>query len=377
MDLRNKIRGCMIGGAAGDALGYPVEFQYVSQIIARYGLGGIKKYELDPKTGKALISDDTQMSLFTANGLLNGLFSGICRGTMGYPHMYVLKSYGDWLRTQRESHKPIMEGLDVIGVNKSWLMDVPELYSQRAPGNTCLSALEHRDEYPIQDGDYVKARINQSKGCGGVMRTAPVALLYGNKSTELTDMTAAQVAALTHGHPLGFLPSAVLNHILSQIVYGDDDRDLKSIIIESRDAVCEQFAGMEYIDDLREIIDKAVELSENDDNDLNNIHQIGQGWVAEETLAIAIYCSLKHEYDFSEGIIAAVNHNGDSDSTGAVTGNILGAINGFTGIEDKWKENLELKDIILEMADDLFGIHQIKGYKMDDKWIRRYELMRM
>ena len=55
--------------------------------------------------------------------------------------------------------------------------------------------------------------------------------------------------------------------------------------------------------------------------------------MAEETLAIAIYCSLKYQNDFSKGIIAAVNHSGDSDSTGAVTGNILGALLGFDAIE--------------------------------------------
>lgn len=69
-------------------------------------------------------------------------------------------------------------------------------------------------------------------------------------------------------------------------------------------------------------------------------------------LAIAIYCSLRYKDDFSSGIIAAVNHDGDSDSTGAITGNILGALVGYDAIEEKWKQNLELADIILEMADD-------------------------
>jgi len=51
-----------------------------------------------------------------------------------------------------------------------------------------------------------------------------------------------------------------------------------------------------------------------------------------------------------------VNHDGDSDSTGAITGNILGAHLGYDAIEDKWKRDLELSDVILEIADDLcFG----------------------
>lgn len=108
---------------------------------------------------------------------------------------------------------------------------------------------------------------------------------------------------------------------------------------------------------LTRIIDLAIELSEIPDaDDLDNIHRIGEGWVAEETLGIALYCSLKYPNDFDKGIIAAVNHKGDSDSTGAVTGNILGALLGYDVIDLKWKEKLELKDEILEISDELFRV---------------------
>ena len=69
-----------------------------------------------------------------------------------------------------------------------------------------------------------------------------------------------------------------------------------------------------------------------------------------------MYCSLRYQNDFSKGIIAAVNHNGDSDSTGAVTGNILGALYGYDAIENKWKDNLELIDVIMKVSDDLSKI---------------------
>lgn len=64
----DRYRGCLLGGAAGDALGYPVEFLSLTDIQEQYGPAGITSYTL--QNGVAQISDDTQMTLFTANGLL-------------------------------------------------------------------------------------------------------------------------------------------------------------------------------------------------------------------------------------------------------------------------------------------------------------------
>ena len=116
-------------------------------------------------------------------------------------------------------------------------------------------------------------------------------------------------------------------------------------------------------------------LAEGDlEDDLDNIHQLGQGGVAEETLAIALYCALRYQDDFSAGMIAAVNHSGDSDSTGAVAGNILGAWVGYQAIEEKWKQDLELSDVILEIADDLcYGCQMSEyGAYRDPKWEMKY-----
>ena len=103
----------------------------------------------------------------------------------------------------------------------------------------------------------------------------------------------------------------------------------------------------------------------------------GEGWVGEETLGISLYCALKYQDDFSSGIIAAVNHKGDSDSTGAVTGNILGALCGYSAIEEKWKKDLELSDVILEVADDLCHGCQMSEYShyRDEDWEMKYMYM--
>lgn len=137
------IRGSLIGGAAGDALGYGVEFWGEEEIFSHYGMGGIQEYELDPASGKALISDDTQMTLFTANGVLFANTILAMKGIGGTPHIYLPYSYQEWLCTQNmtfEEYKKYPR--DQIGI--SWLMDVPELFARRAPGNTCLMALEQQ-----------------------------------------------------------------------------------------------------------------------------------------------------------------------------------------------------------------------------------------
>lgn len=361
----DKIRGSLLGGAIGDALGYPVEFLTLEEIIERHGRKGITRYEVSEESGKALISDDTQMTLFTANGILVGQTRLRLRGIGEEPMMYIEQSYQDWLTTQLVSYPSDSEQRRF-----SWLLDVPEMYRLRAPGNTCLSAL-----FDARSGKRVE---NDSKGCGGIMRVAPLALHYENIETEVLDKEAADVSAITHMHPLGYMPSAVVVHIIHRILYGESGRSLKEIVVEARDAVCEFFKDNAYVDDLRNIIDDAIACAENGDSDWENIRKLGEGWVAEETLAIAIYCALRYEHDFSGGVIASVNHDGDSDSTGAVTGNILGAICGYEAIEPKWKNNLELFDVIMEMADDLCHGCQMTEYGsyQDSKWIRKYIEMR-
>ncbi len=372
----DQIRGCMVGGAIGDALGYPVEFWSEDQIFDTYGTRGMTEYRLDGTTGKALISDDTQMTLFTANGLLVGDTRSSMRGIRAMPRHYVAPAYMDWLRTQEEFFEGSRKSKER---RSSWLLDVPRLYSRRAPGNTCLSALANykRISHSGVPDDYVKTRQNDSKGCGGIMRVAPVALDYSRIPMEDLDMEGAQIAAITHSHSLGYMPAAVLTHIINRIVFAGGKMTLKEIVLEAKETVAGIFRGDRHLKELTDIIDLAVKLSENEENDLDNINRIGEGWVAEETLGIALYCSLRHQNDFSAGVIAAVNHKGDSDSTGAVTGNILGALLGYDAIEEKWKKDLELLDVILEISDDLCHGCQMDDFSHyeDQDWARKYIYM--
>ncbi len=370
----DAIRGCIFGGAVGDTLGYPVEFLREKAIFSQYGPNGITAYAKDRETGKALISDDTQMALFTANGLLVGDTRGAMRGIRGWPRGYVAKAYRDWLKTQESTLQEVScheRYTDEGGF--SWLLDVPELYAWRAPGNACLAALRENRVYD----DYVKAKRNNSKGCGGIMRVAPLAVNCRYSDIRKVDMEGAQIAAITHGHSLGYMPAAVLVHIINRIVFPPAGKvmSLKEIVLEARDTAAEIFRDDPHLETLVRIIDQAVRLSEKESlNDLHCIRVLGEGWVAEETLAISLFCALRHQDDFSAGIIASVNHSGDSDSTGAVTGNILGALLGYEAIPDQWKKDLELADVILEIADDLCHGCRMSEYSSyrDPEWTEKY-----
>ena len=375
----DAVRGCIYGGAVGDALGYPVEFDSERAIFSRYGSKGITEYETDRRTGKALISDDTQMTLFTANGLLAGDTREAMSGDRAWPRVYVTKAYLDWLMTQESSMRQVnRHDRNTKEGGYCWLLDVPELYSRRAPGNTCLSALE-QEQAGISYEDYIEAKRNHSKGCGGIMRVAPIAVNY-RTDMERLDLEGAQLAAITHGHSLGYMPAAVVVHIINRIVFPPEGKkqSLKEIVLEARDTAAEIFAGDPHLTEMTDIIDLAVKLAEDgSEKDLDNIHQLGEGWVAEETLGISLYCALKYQDDFSAGVIASVNHKGDSDSTGAVTGNILGALLGYAAIEEKWKKDLEIADVILEMADDLCHgcLMSEDGSYRDEDWEMKYTRM--
>lgn len=356
----DRFRGCLIGGAAGDALGYAVEFMQDTDIFRRYGSDGITEYDLTD--GLARISDDTQMTLFTATGLLLGTTRGMIRGIMGPYSGYIGSSYQDWLKTQEEQY-PLPDEY-----HYSWLVDVPELFSRRAPGGTCLSALRAGGSGTIEKP------INNSKGCGGVMRVAPIGLYFNDSryDIEKVDRIGAEAAAITHGHELGYIPAAALVHIVHRLI--QDDIEVDEAIQDSIDTVKKMWPKAASLERFVSLMDKALQLAHGSTKDIDAIRQLGEGWVAEETLAIAAYCAAKYPGDFDRAMIASVNHSGDSDSTGAVTGNILGAKLGLAGIPQKYITKLELVDIIQEVANDLWHDCKIDEYTYDSdpEWGMKY-----
>ena len=312
-------RGCLIGGAVGDALGAPIEFFTAANIKKYFGVA-VKDY-VEFKDGTGAITDDTQMTLFTAEGILRALVrdreKGICA-----PASVMRFAYLRWLATQDGRVDAPSEF-----INSGWLIREKRLFVKRAPGMTCISSLENKN-------GSVRAQ-NNSKGCGTVMRMAPVGLFF---EPEDAYRYGCEFSAITHGHQTGITAGGAFAMLISYLRYGNP-------LEKSLDLLENHLRRIDDAAETLEFIRKA--------RTAEDISELGDGWVAEEALAIGIFCALKHTWDFEKGVIEAVNIDGDSDSTGAIAGNILGVLNGEKAIPEKWRRTLREYDIVSRIADDL------------------------
>jgi ADP-ribosylglycohydrolase len=219
---------------------------------------------------------------------------------------------------------------------RSWLTEIPGLNQNRAPGNTCISALVARNfDDPL-------STLNDSKGCGGVMRIAPIGLAgYYNAFDYGCD-----VAALTHGHPTGQLAAGCLASIIHEIVEG---ADLRTAIMRGMAELAWHSHNEETLNALR----LALDLARIAEGTPEEVERLGAGWIAEEALAISVFCALVAP-DLESALRLAVTHSGDSDSTGCITGHILGALHGVEGIPQRWLDQLDLKDVVDIVATDVY-----------------------
>jgi len=339
--VRSRFSGCLLGGAVGDALGAPVEFLDLDEIVSAYGEAGIRDYA--PAYGKlGAITDDTQMTLFTAEALLSAHVASAQQGQEPDFFPAAAAAYARWLMTQ-ENSRLVSTG----NAKSSWLLQQKRLFSRRAPGTTCLSALQ------TSRGKVARA-MNDSKGCGGVMRIAPVGMYFAysltgerNPGRLLSNIfaTACDLASITHGHPSGCLSAGALAFIVSLILVGNS---LTDAIPAAKEELRKHPSHKETL----AAIEKAVSLANSRPRDRSALRELGKGFVAEEALAIGLYCALGAK-DFEDGIILAVNHSGDSDSTGTITGNLLGAAGGIEAIPERWLTQLEMRSTIESVAYDL------------------------
>lgn len=322
--------GCMIGLAVGDSLGAPVEFMSRKDIYEKFGHQGIQ--ELIPWGGlpAGSITDDTQMSIATAKGTIR-IFQ---EGTIN-PELAVYSAYAEWLMSQ----------------------NIP--YERRAPGNTCISALASGDiGFPTHP-------INDSKGCGGVMRTAPCGLLHPKESTPFH--WGARCAAITHGHIEGWYPAGILAEIIHMIAFSAANMSLEDII----DDVFKFYPT--YIDrEFRNVQgDNTLDLYSLF-NDAPDPEMVGGGWVGDEALIMAIVACLRTD-NFKDAVIMAANVSGDSDSVASIAGAIAGAYYGIESIPNEWVEVVEHRDTLFELADTLLQ-HKELMEKEKKEGVEKWEI---
>lgn len=329
VDLRERIRGCVLAGAVGDALGGPVEFMSWGEIRRRFGSAGVTE-----PVSPARFTDDTQMTLFTVEGLIRAWVRGRARGIC-HPPGVVRHAYLRWLHTQgipwaRAGAHFAEDNPDPDG----WLVRDQALHRRMAPGNTCLSALRAGGTGTVTEP------ANDSKGCGAVMRAAPIGFFFATPA-EAWDM-ACEIAAITHGHPDGIYPAGVLAVTIRLIA---DGQRLPDAI---RNAA--EFAPRDS--GTWQALERAFALASGGppDPDVMN-RSLGQGWTGDEALAIAACCALSAATP-AAAILAAVNHSGDSDSTGSITGNIIGACHGTAALPDGWLDALDDREIVAQLAAD-------------------------
>jgi len=316
-----QLHSSLLGGAIGDSLGAEIEFFSLVEIRRRYPDGIM---DLPPHMGlRGAITDDTQMTLFTAEGIVRALIRGEIKGIC-HPPSVIHHALLRWYKTQ--GGKPKVQTDDV------GLIEDPRLWVCRAPGNTCLSSLEASAHF----GDIAR---NNSKGCGTIMRVAPIALMFPRDQVR---RMATDASALTHGHVTGQLAAAAWAEMLADVATG-------ARLEESAARTAEIYAQLDGGEETVQAIQAALAAPR--DGAGETVEALGGGWTAEEALSIALYACLTGN-SFEEALAIAVTHGGDSDSTGAIAGNMVGLLDPAGVLRHGWAEIVEGSDIISRLVRD-------------------------
>ncbi|MFD8807787.1 ADP-ribosylglycohydrolase family protein [Streptomyces sp. NPDC059597] len=323
--------GSLLGLALGDALGFPTEFNDVPSILAT--CGPWRERELP---GRALVSDDTQMTLALGRAL---------RTAMGRGHL-----------APQRLERPLREEF------VDWYLS-PE--NNRAPGRTCLTACELlQGECRVwQDASQI-----HSKGCGANMRVAPLGLVSG-LSPEQRSGAAQLQSALTHGHPTALAASDLTAHAVWLLAQGTDPAGLvgrlRSYALDHRthydhtwlgdlwtraqDPSPEHFIARGW-DECLAILDRLRSAVRTVSPETDPCLATGEGWIAEEALATGLLCFLWFPADPVLALRRAACTAGDSDSIACLTGAFAGAWLGADAWPEDWAERIEYRSDLLELG---------------------------
>ncbi len=319
--MHEKRKACLFGGAIGDAFGYEIEFSSITAIQNHYGETGLQHPVFHD--GKLVVSDDTQMTLFTLEAVSACDAMTSTRDVIERVRM----AYLDWYHTQRE-HSGYFNYTGSIGRNKV-------LQVMRAPGNCCMNSMARGGPGTPE------TPINDNKGCGGVMRVAPIGLFPDKWSAKQVFELAMRAAAITHTHPTGYLSAGSLAVMIFFLMQG---KELQNAIEETK-SILQSYPNHS---ETMAKIDQAISFANSEMKPLTAIEALGQGWIAEEAIGMGLFSALRG-CSFPEVIQIAANHTGDSDSTASIAGQIYGAWKGANEIPKEWIDSLDVHDVMVQL----------------------------
>ena len=340
---RSRVRGCLLGGAIGDALGNPVEFLSLDAIRRTYGDRGVTGMVQDADGVIGRVTDDTQMTLFTAEGLIRARARAAEKGIGGAETTCLQHAYRRWLDTQNYPAPPARGGNDLV--RTGWLRTQPWLYARRAPGNACLTGIAAGHVPDPSGAPGEPGPVNpQSKGCGTVMRSAPFGLTGGDPARMFA--LAAAASRITHGHPTASLSAGAFAAIVAYLLRGESG---PAAVLRAMELLRRHAGHEETTAALRAAVDLAGTPGAPSPE---RVESLGAAWIAEEALSIAVYCFLAPTASAAEALLLSVNHSGDSDSTGSLCGNLLGVAYGDVQLPVEWLMLTEGRTVIATVADE-------------------------
>ena len=357
---RSAYRGCLLGLAVGDAMGYTVDTKTWPQIQEDYGPHGLQGYDL--LNGYADVTSHTQLAVFTCNGLLLGLTRGQIYGKMAPFVKYAGLAQQEWAAGQRRYDQPRR--------NYCWSFRIQELRRRHCTDTRMVETLNRNLLGSLEEPS---TRYDTPAS----IATAVSAGLFGDPKRmeqEEIDRLGAECVALTHGHPLAFLPGAAIAHLISKCLT-DQDTPLEDLVNEALTALDDQF-GREYrqVKEITTHVRHAMTLAR--ERSLHPVQAMEKLKCdnGAEVLAGAVYAALLWEQDFDSAVIAAVNHSGRSAAVGCLTGAILGARMGAEALPDFYLEGLEITAPLKELADDLMqGCPMVRNNQLfDADWEQKY-----
>ncbi|WP_156213210.1 ADP-ribosylglycohydrolase family protein [Lentzea aerocolonigenes] len=348
-----RLRGCLIGGAIGDALGANTENLPMEVVYERHGPDGITDLPEDPA-----VTDDMQMTLFTFEAVIRAHVRRRITGNAGFTEV-VQHAYQRWLHTQKTPWEKARGPLSTLDEPDGWLIGHGDLFRMRAPGLTVTSALQQYGRTGVMATSENPA--NDSKGCGGAMRVAPIAC-YAEDALEAFSL-AKCAAELTHGHPSGYLSAGFFAVLVHEALQGNG-------LLEGVDSAMKEIVRYEHHEEVVAAVEHAIELAALGEPSVARVEELGRGGVGETALAIALYSALVTD-DPNEALLISVNHGGDNDSTASMCGNLVGALHGVDKIRPDWVERVQFREVVDEMVAD-WAKETGSNPPMAQEWFTRY-----